>query len=212
MNSSERECLGKKTASRNWFLESPIKWFVLSSRKTCEFFKQDQIQQFSTHYQLRGMASTSLLVNSFLGRTLADFYSWSHLHTLAENCFAPPSLHSHMCEVEHVNSPRKTAGSVIASNTFRQERKSPKAIWLSSHARYWRYRRVGIRDFKKIASATSTTAAGSKSPKMTQCKFKISYPQPRSDAVYKLYGKSRFWGLYKSSCNKNLSSLINPWS
>ena len=126
MNSSERECLGKRTASRNWFLESPIKWFVLSSRQTCEFFKQDQIQQFSTHYQLRGMASTSLLVNSFLGRTLGDFYSWSHLHTLAENCFAPPSLHSHMCEVEHVNSPRKTAGSVIASKTFRQERKSPK--------------------------------------------------------------------------------------
>ena len=126
----------KKTASKNWFLESPIKWFVLSSRKTCEFFKQDQIQQFSTHYQLCGMASTSLLVNSFLGRTLADFYSWSHLHTLAENCFAPPSLHSHMCEVEHVNSPRKTAGSVIASNTFRQERKSPKAIWLSARARY----------------------------------------------------------------------------
>ena len=100
------------------------------------------------------MASTSLLVNSFLDRTLADFYSWSHLYTLAENCFAPPSLHSHMCEVEHVNSPRKTAGSVIASNTFRQERKSPKAIWLTARARYWRYRGVGIRDFKKIASAT----------------------------------------------------------
>ena len=177
MNSSERECLGKRTASRNWFLESPIKWFVLSSRKTCEFFKQDRIQQFSTHYQLRGMASTSLLVNSFLGRTLADFYSWSHLHTLAENCFAPPSLHSHMCEVEHVNSPRKTAGSVIASKTFRQERKSPKAIWLSARARYWRYRGVGIRDFKKIASATSTTAAGSKSPKMTQCKcLEMTFP------------------------------------
>ena len=170
MNSSERECLGKRTASRNWFLESPIKWFVLSSRQTCEFFKQDQIQQFSTHYQLRGMASTSLLVNSFLGRTLAVFYSWSHLHTPAENCFAPPSLHSHMCKVEQVNSPRKTAESVITSKTFRQERKSPKAIWLSACARYWRYRGVGIRDFKKIASATLTTAAGSKSPKMTQCK------------------------------------------
>ena len=177
MNSSERECLGKRTASRNWFLESPIKWFVLSSRQTCEFFKQDQIQQFSTHYQLRGMASTSLLVNSFLGRTLADFYSWSHLYTLAENCFAPPSLHSHMCEVEHVNSPRKKAGSVITSNTFRQERKSPKAIWLTARARYWRYRGVGIRDFKKIASATSTTAAGSKSPKMTQCKcLEMTFP------------------------------------
>ena len=122
----------KKTASRNWFLESPIKWFVLSSRKTCEFFKQDQI--------------------------------------LAESCFVPPSLHSHMCEVEQVNSPRKTAGSVIARKTFRQERKSPKAIWMSACARYWRYRGVGIRDFKKIASATSTTAAGSKSPKITQCK------------------------------------------
>ena len=106
----------KKTASRNLVLESPIKWFVLSSRKTCEFFKQDQIQQFSTHYQLRGMASTSLLVTSFLGRTLADFYSWSHLHM-----FAPPSL----CKVEQANSPHETAVSAIASKTFRLSRLRP---------------------------------------------------------------------------------------
>ena len=168
MNSSERECLGKKPPREIGFLKAQSSGLFYQVDR--QFFKQDQIQQFSTHYQLRGMASTSLLVNSFLGRTLADFYSWSHLHTLAENCFAPPSLHSHMCEVEHVNSPRKTAGSVITSKTFRQERKSPKAIWLSARARYWRYRGVGIRDFKKIASATFTTAAGSKSPKMTQYK------------------------------------------
>ena len=38
--------------------------------------------------------------------------------------------------------------------------------------------------------------------------FKISYPQPRSNAVYKSYCKSRFWGLHKSYSNRHSSSLL----
>ena len=171
MNSSERECLGKKPPREIGFLKAQSSGLFYQVERHVNFSNKTKSSNLAhTDYQLRGMASTSLLVNSFLGKTLADFYSWSYLHTLAESCFVPPSLHSHMCEVEQVNSPSKTAGSVIARKTFCQERKSPKAIWMSACARYWRYRGVGIRDFKKIASATFTTAAGSKSPKMTHWK------------------------------------------
>ena len=43
--------------------------------------------------------------------------------------------------------------------------------------------------------------------------FKISYPQPRSNAVYKSYGKSGFWGLHESSIQQQtLLITVNPWS
>lgn len=76
MNSSERECLGKKPPREIGFLKAQSSGLFYQVERHVNFSNKTKSSNLAhTDYQLRGMASTSLLVNSFLGKTLADFYS-----------------------------------------------------------------------------------------------------------------------------------------